>query len=242
MKIKEINYTFNQLFVIIGGNIMRKKGNGSKKPSEPQKVPKTDLKKKPARKKTEKKSLSPMVNRQERINAATRKIALTGILGAEALALSFIETLLPDLPMMPPHAKFGFSNIVTMYAAYDLGIGYALFIAVIKAVFALLRSGTTAGMLSLAGGVVSVLIAAPLLRGRKAILGFVGIGILSAVMHNAAQVTASILFFQADAFLAYLPGLIIFSLITGLITGFALSIVIEALKKYTRSGDNAQSE
>ena len=41
-------------------------------------------------------------------------VALTGLLAALALALSFLEGLLPPLPFLTPGAKLGLSNIFTM--------------------------------------------------------------------------------------------------------------------------------
>ena len=41
------------------------------------------------------------------------RVAFTALLAALALALSFLEGLLPPLPMMPPGAKLGLSNIAT---------------------------------------------------------------------------------------------------------------------------------
>ena len=46
------------------------------------------------------------------------------------------ENLIPPLPMMPPGAKLGLSNLATMYAADSLGLPSALFLAVFKGVFA----------------------------------------------------------------------------------------------------------
>ena len=72
-------------------------------------------------------------------------VALTGLLAALALALSFLEGLLPPLPFLPPGAKLGLSNIVTMYAAGTLGLPYAVFLALLKGGFALLTRGAVAG-------------------------------------------------------------------------------------------------
>lgn len=47
----------------------------------------------------------------------TERIALIGLLGALALVLGILENLLPPLPGMPPGAKAGLSNLVTMFAA-----------------------------------------------------------------------------------------------------------------------------
>ena len=50
-----------------------------------------------------------------------KEAALMGMLFAMAMALSFAESLLPVLPMLPPGFKLGLSNIVTMYALFVLG-------------------------------------------------------------------------------------------------------------------------
>ena len=56
------------------------------------------------------------------MKTASKRAAFTGMLAALALAFSFLEGLLPPLPMMPPGAKLGLSNIVTMYAAGSAGL------------------------------------------------------------------------------------------------------------------------
>lgn len=83
------------------------------------------------------------------IAAGTSSVALLGLLAALALALSFLEGLLPALPV--PGAKLGLSNIVTMYALTALSLPAALGITAVKAVFALLRGGS-AFLMSAAGG------------------------------------------------------------------------------------------
>lgn len=73
-----------------------------------------------------------------------RKTALLGILCAQAIALSFLENLIPSLPFLPPGAKPGFSNIVTMFTVLTLGLPQAMCITVFKALFALMTRGATA--------------------------------------------------------------------------------------------------
>ena len=112
-------------------------------------------------------------------------LALTGLLGAVALALSFLEGLLPPLPLLPPGAKLGLSNLATMYAAGALGLPYALFLAVFKGCFALLTRGAVAGCMSLAGGLLSTLVM--WLTFRKARASLAVVGVCGALSHNAAQ-------------------------------------------------------
>ena len=113
------------------------------------------------------------------------RVAFTALLAALALALSFLEGLLPPLPMMPPGAKLGLSNLATMYAAGSLGLPSALFLAVFTGVFALVTRGGMAGLMSLSGGVISTVVMWLLLKQATATLG--GGGVLGALAHTAAK-------------------------------------------------------
>lgn len=91
------------------------------------------------------------------LSGTARRAALLGLLAALAVALSFLEGLLPVIPI--PGAKLGLSNIVIMYALTSLNLPCALALAAVKAAFALLRGGT-AFFMSLAGGLLSTLVMA----------------------------------------------------------------------------------
>lgn len=79
-----------------------------------------------------------------------------GLLFALAMALSFLESLLPALPMLPPGIRLGLSNIVTMYALFVLGPVSGYTIAVLKSLFVLLTRGAVAAAMSASGGIASV--------------------------------------------------------------------------------------
>ena len=81
----------------------------------------------------------------------THSIALSGLLFALAMALSFIEGTLV-IPGLLPGMKLGLANIVVMYALFFMGPKQALVLDVLKAFFVFLVSGWTAGFLSLCGG------------------------------------------------------------------------------------------
>ena len=87
----------------------------------------------------------------------TRHIALSGLLFALAMALSFIEGSLV-IPGLLPGMKLGLANIVVMYALFFMGVKQALVLDVLKALFVFLVSGFTAGFLSLCGGLLSLLV------------------------------------------------------------------------------------
>lgn len=158
-------------------------------------------------------------------------IALLGLLGALALCLSFLENLLPPIPLLPPGAKLGLSNLVTMFAAGSLGLPSALFLAVLKGGFAFLTRGVTAGLMSLCGGVVSIFPMWLLLKKTKVSLSMVGVA--GALTHNLTQLlVARILTTAAIGF--YLPFLLLFGLLTGLLTGLVLKLLLPPLQRVTK--------
>lgn len=87
----------------------------------------------------------------------THEIALSGLLFALAMALSFIEGTLV-IPGLAPGMKLGLANIVVMYALFFMGARQALYLDLLKALFVFLVSGWTAGFLSLCGGLLSLLV------------------------------------------------------------------------------------
>lgn len=166
--------------------------------------------------------------------ALARKVALLGILGAQALVLSYLENLIPALPGLPPGAKPGFSNIVTMFAASSMGLGSALYITVIKAGFAGLTRGVTAFFMSLTGGVLSTVTAYLLFRIKSKPFSQVGVGVACAVMHNIGQLAVATVITGTASILHYLPFLLIFALVTGTVTGYILKIIMPVLEKQNK--------
>ena len=146
----------------------------------------------------------------------TAFLVRVGVLSALALALSVLEGVFT--PVLPPGAKAGISNIVTMYAAFSLGLPAALSITLIKALFALATRGVVAFGMSAVGGLLSATALYLLFRFAKKRLGTLGISILGAAIHNLAQGFFAFIIF-GNAILAYLPVLVLLSLPSGALTG-----------------------
>lgn len=162
----------------------------------------------------------------------TRKIATLGIMGALALVLSFMENMLvPDIPFLPVGAKPGLSNVVTMYAASVMGLPAAMYITFIKVIFALITRGATASLMSLCGGVLSTLAVCIFIKYEGKVFSFLGIGIIGALMHNMGQLMGASIISGTPAIFNYAKYLLIFSLITGTVTGSMLMLVVPRLKK-----------
>lgn len=157
-----------------------------------------------------------------------KKLSLSGLLGALALVLAYIEGLFPPLPLLPPGAKLGLSNLVTMYAAGALGLPYALFVAVIKGLFSLFTRGYTAGLMSLCGGILSAFVLYAVLRYTK--LSFVAVGVCGAIAHNFAQFIVSFAL-MGEAVVFYVPALLLFGILSGALTGLLLGLIYKRLRK-----------
>ena len=78
----------------------------------------------------------------------SREVAWTGMLFALAIALSFLESAITPLLGLMPAMKLGLSNLVVMYALLFLNTRTAAELVLLKALFALLTRGPTAGSLS----------------------------------------------------------------------------------------------
>ena len=164
--------------------------------------------------------------------STTRRVALLGIMGALALALSFSESMIPALPGFPPGAKPGLSNVVTMFMASFSGVGDAFFITILKSLFAAITRGTTAAVISASGGLLSTIAACILLRSKKNNFGYIGIGIICAVCHNIGQLTVACILSGTWALITgYGPLLMLFAVATGFVTGTTLKLVLPALDK-----------
>lgn len=160
------------------------------------------------------------------------KITFLSMFGAVALVLSFLEsTLVPDIPFLPVGAKPGLSNIVTMYIAGTCGLGGAMYITMLKVLFTFITRGASGAFMSLCGGLLSTLAVSLLIRHGGKVFSFLGIGIIGALMHNMGQLFGAAVMSGTFAIFNYAKYLLIFSLITGAVTGSMLLLLMPRLRK-----------
>lgn len=160
----------------------------------------------------------------------TKWIAVMGLMLAIVSVLTYIEHSIPPIPFLPPNVKLGLSNIITMFCLYYLGRKEALLLAFLKSGFVFLTRGMMAGILSLSGGVLSVLVLIFLTTVFKDKISFILASVLSAIAHNVGQYAAISILMQTNIFAYYLPILIILGVVMGIITGILLKTVMPALK------------
>lgn len=163
-------------------------------------------------------------------NPVARRVALTGMLFALAIVLSFFESLITPVFALPPGIKLGLANIVVMYALFFLDWKPALLLVVLKAGFSFAVRGAVAGVLSLSGGLVSLGVMLLLMLPQKKQVSMLLISLMGAVAHNLAQLLVVTLM-TGRYTLYYAPVLVVAGVVVGIITSLLLRVVLPALEK-----------
>ena len=166
----------------------------------------------------------------------TRRIALSGLLFALAMALSFIEGTL-TIPGLLPGMKLGLANIVVMYALFFMGPRQALVLDVLKALFVFLVSGFTAGFLSLCGGLLSLLVMWVLYYLLPVRPTWFILSVCGALAHNIGQLLGA-----GSLSFSYAPVMLVLGLVMGALTSITLKALLPALGKMGFSTQEKRGE
>ncbi|MDO4938567.1 MAG: Gx transporter family protein [Lachnospiraceae bacterium] len=161
-----------------------------------------------------------------------KKMTFYSIMGALAIALSAAEYLIiPEIGLLPPGAKPGLANIVVLVAACTGSIAGTFYIILLKSLFVLITRGGSAFFMSISGGLVSGICMVMLIRNAGKLFSLIGISVISAVVHNMAQFIAASV--QTGMLLPvfYLAMLIVFGIISGVLTGVLAETVLPRLIK-----------
>lgn len=158
----------------------------------------------------------------------TKKLTLCAIFTALALGLSFAERLIP-LPIFLPGIKLGLANVVTLVALCILGKGSAFAILTARCLLGSLFGGLTGLAFSLSGGLVSLGVMTLALGSKK--LSLYGVSVLGAAAHNIAQILVAMGLMASPLVGAYLPWLLVASVVTGLLTGGVCAGVLRVLPR-----------
>ena len=156
------------------------------------------------------------------------RLTTDAMLTALGLGIWFLEAQLP--PLVPiPGVKLGLSNIVILFALFRLGPADAAAVLLTRVLLASLFGGQAVSLLfSLCGGLLAFLVMWPVRRivtNRQIWVA----GILGALAHNTGQILAARFLIGQDAIFAYVPILIISTILTGLFTGICAQGAIRRL-------------
>ncbi len=157
------------------------------------------------------------------------KLATASILVALCFMLSYIEALIP-FNLIIPGAKIGLSNIVVLYALYNLDTKYAFYINIIRiCLSAMLFSTPITWIYSFAGGMLSFL--SMILIKRVKFLSIISVSATGGIMHNLGQILVASLLFSNAKIVYYFPFLFVLGLVSGILNGYIGAILNERFKK-----------
>ena len=156
-------------------------------------------------------------NDRNRYALRTKKLALSAILAALAMILSYIEALFP-LPVPVPGIKLGLANLVILIAIYRLGFKYAFSINCVR-IFTtgLLFTGIFGALYSFAGGVLSIIVMYVLYRTNW--FSMVGISMAGGVAHNLGQLITACIIMSNIKLMSYFAILLFAGMGSGILMG-----------------------
>lgn len=161
----------------------------------------------------------------------TRMLVFISVLVAQGMILSFIESMLP-LPFIAPGAKLGLANIITLSTIYLLTFKQATAVVLLRVILTAATFGSLSSFLySFAGGVLSLLVMAAILKVFKGEISLMGVSVAGAVAHNMGQLFVAGLIIRNALIITYLPILLIAAVPTGIFVGVVAKILINYLER-----------
>ena len=163
-----------------------------------------------------------------RIN--TRALTTTALLAAMALAVQYLESLLPPLlPGVP--ARLGLANIFVLLPLLHGRRADAAAIALLRCLLLPLLTGNVSGLpYALSGSVMGYLAMLALLPAyRKERVSAVGVSVAGAFLFNMGQLLAGVCI-VGKAMLAYVPWMGLLSIPAGICTGLVASVLFRRVR------------
>lgn len=169
------------------------------------------------------------MDRTQQNITSTKRLVLTALLFGTSLVLSYVEGLFPAVPV--PGVKLGLSNVIVMYALFFLSKKQAFSIAILKGVFVFAVRGPIAGLLSLTGGILSLVAMIALSRITRGKASYLISSVTGAVFHNVGQFIVVSFIYSFGEIWIYLPWLIILGVAAGVVTSILLRVILPALQR-----------
>lgn len=162
------------------------------------------------------------------------RLARCAVLTALALALSMAERFLPLTALVPlPGLRLGLANLVTVFALCRISKREALLILIARCLLGAIGGGMlTALAFSLTGGLLALGVMALLLHCPG--LSLIGVCVAGAAAHNTGQILAAVVVLGSGAPVVYLPALLLASLLTGVVTGWASMLLVHRVPRRNR--------
>ena len=155
----------------------------------------------------------------------TRKITQLSLLTAIALTIFMVEAQIPAL-LPIPGIKLGLANIITVFAVFAIGPKDAAAVLFVRIFLGAVFAGNFSTIFySAAGGAcaigVTILLKKILTQKQLWVAGAMG-----AIAHSIGQMGMAVLLTATPGLVAYLPVMILVSIITGTFTGLCAQFLM----------------
>lgn len=152
----------------------------------------------------------------------TQKNVYIALLAAQAVVISLIEGLVPNLLAFAPGAKVGLANIVTLVAIFSLSYKDSFKVVAMRLLLTSLLAGTLSTfMYSFAGSILSYIGMLLVYQLGPKYVSFIGISATGGILFNVGQLAVASLIAQSFSVMLYLPVLSFAGIIAGVIVGLA---------------------
>lgn len=156
-----------------------------------------------------------------------KKISLISIFIALALIMSFIEMQIPNFIMMPG-LKLGLANIVIVVALYKYGLKETIVINLLRIIIINILFGTFISFIyAFVGGFFSLFVMFLFKKCNR--FSYIFVSVLGGVSHNIGQIIVAVIITNTKEILYYLPVLLIFGIISGVIIGILSAVILKKL-------------
>ena len=159
----------------------------------------------------------------------TKKTALTGLLIALALVLSYLESLVP-LSFAIPGIKLGLPNLVIVFALYRLRPSVAAAISLLRVALVALFGSALSLAYSAAGAVLSFAVMVLLKRSGR--FGCTGVSVAGGVAHNLAQIATAALLLETPSLAWYFPVLCVSGTAAGVCIGLLSALLVKRIPEF----------
>ena len=155
----------------------------------------------------------------------TKKLTLLSLLTAIALTIFMVEAQIPALVPIPG-IKMGLANIVTVFTVFAIGSKEAAAVLFVRIFLGAVFAGNFSTIFySAAGGFcaigVTILLKKLLTKKQLWVAGALG-----AIAHSVGQMAMAITITGTPGLIAYLPVMIVVSILTGTFTGLCAQFLV----------------
>ena len=156
----------------------------------------------------------------------TKRLTLYALLVALAMILSYLESLVP-LSFAVPGIKMGLSNIITVFIVFAIGSREAAAVLFVRIFLGAVFAGNFSTIFySGAGGLCAILVTI-LLRKILTKNQLWVAGVCGAIAHSVGQMAMAIALTATPGLIAYLPIMIVASIVSGTFTGFCAQLLVK---------------